>query len=47
MLTWTGIVARQDIVTLDPAIPSMSDTAGNVVTYDSKKVHKAATAEGI
>ncbi|KAK4192250.1 hypothetical protein QBC35DRAFT_459433 [Podospora australis] len=33
-------VKRQNIVTLDPATPSMSDQGGNVVPFDSARVNQ-------
>lgn len=35
-------VKRQNIVTLDPATPSMSDAGGNAIPFESTRVNTAA-----
>ncbi|KAK3305749.1 uncharacterized protein B0T15DRAFT_493892 [Chaetomium strumarium] len=40
-------VKRQNINTVDPATPSMSDASGNIVPFESSQVNQDAKAKGI
>lgn len=45
---FTGKVPRQEASTQpDTSVPAMTDKDGNVVSFDSTKVYKAATNAGL